>query len=510
MAPNQDGRSRGRGSRPAAAPAAARRGARTGGRRAAMSSTRIREALRKAALYRRIGRLADARALYGAVLAARPDHREALKACAVVSLQLDDAGQAVALLRRAVALDDRDSGAHNDLGNVLQAAGHIEEAIAAYRRAVEIDPARAETHFNLGHALRGKGDLDGAEAAYGRAVALRPDHAGTVLQIGLVRHAKGDLDRATREFRRAIEIDPEDAEARFALGNALHAAGRLDDALRAYEQAAALEADILDASFEVGKPRHVHAHLDRRDPRAALEACDAFLARRPGQSGALAMKAVALWEAGERDAARALLDFDGLIRRLHCEPPAGFAGMAAFNEALAAHVRGHPTLREAPESYSMERGKSTGELFPGRAPAVAAFRKMIEHAVDFYRDALPRESDHPFLAAVPRRTRTTAWGVILDAGAYQVPHIHPSAWLSGVYYVHLPGAVAGDDSAHAGWIEFGRPYWDFQIRAEPETRLVRPEEGLMLLFPSYTFHRTLPFDGDGERISIAFDVLRRE
>ena len=73
-----------------------------------------------------------------------------------------------------------------------------------------------------------------------------------------------------------------------------------------------------------------------------------------------------------------------------------------------------------------------------------------------------------------------------------------------------PGPVDEDDAAHAGWIEFGRPYWDFQIRAEPETRLVKPEEGLMLLFPSYTFHRTLPFKGDEERISIAFDVLRPE
>ncbi len=510
MAPNQNGRSRGKGSRPAAAPTAARGDARAGGRRATMSPTRIREALRRAALYRRTGRIADAQALYRAVLAARPDHRDALKACAVVSLQLDEVGQAVALLRRAVALDDRDSGAHNDLGNMLQAAGHIEEAIAAYRRAVEIDPAKAEAHFNLGHALRGTCDLDGAAAAYGRAAELRPDHAATVLQIGLVHHAKGDLDRAARAFHRAIEIDPENAEARFALGNALYATGRLDDALRAYERAAVLRVDILDASFEVGKPRHVHAHLDRRDPRAALQACDEFLARRPGQSGALAMKAAALWELGEREAARKLLDFDGLIRRLHCEPPAGFASMTAFNEALAAHLRGHPTLKEAPESYSMERGKSTGELFPGRAPAVAEFEKMIERAVDGYRDALPRESDHPFLVDVPRQTRTTAWGVVLDAGAYQVPHIHPSAWLSGVYYVHLPRAVDADDPAHAGWIEFGRPYWDFQIRAEPETRLVKPEEGLMLLFPSYTFHRTLPFEGDEERISIAFDVLRRE
>jgi hypothetical protein len=29
----------------------------------------------------------------------------------------------------------------------------------------------------------------------------------------------------------------------------------------------------------------------------------------------------------------------------------------------------------------------------------------------------------------------------------------------------------------------------------------------MVTFPSYTFHRTLPFSGQGERISIAFDVF---
>ena len=128
--------------------------------------------------------------------------------------------------------------------------------------------------------------------------------------------------------------------------------------------------------------------------------------------------------------------------------------------------------------------------------------------MDRYRDALPQDALHPFLADIPDRGRVTAWGVILDEGAYQVPHIHPSAWLSGVYYVALPPALGADDDGTAGWIEFGKPYWDFRIRAEPETRLIEPEEGLMLLFPSYMFHRTLPFAGAGERISIAFDVLR--
>ena len=363
--------------------------------------------MRRAARYGRTGRLAEAHDLYRTVLAARPDHREALKACALVAFRRDAVDEAAALLHRAVTLDNGDAGTYNDLGNVL------------------------------------------------------------------------------------------------------YARGRLDEAVDAYGQAAALRADILDASFEVGKPRHVHAHLDRGDPRAGVAACDDMLARHPGQSGALAMKAAALWEAGEREDAQKLLDFDRLLRREHCAPPAGFADMAAFNAGLSGIVRDHPTLRQAPESYSMERGQSTGELLPGRG-AAAAFGTLVAQAVDRYRDALPEDAGHPFLADIPDRVRITAWGVILDEGAYQVPHIHPSAWLSGVYYVALPPALGADDDGTAGWIEFGRPYWDFQVLAEPETRLIEPEEGLMLLFPSYMFHGTLPFAGAGERISIAFDVLRAE
>ncbi len=42
----------------------------------------------------------------------------------------------------------------------------------------------------------------------------------------------------------------------------------------------------------------------------------------------------------------------------------------------------------------------------------------------------------------------------------------------------------------------------------PEVRFYRPEEGLMFLFPSYFYHRTVPFESEQLRVSIAFDILR--
>ena len=88
-----------------------------------------------------------------------------------------------------------------------------------------------------------------------------------------------------------------------------------------------------------------------------------------------------------------------------------------------------------------------------------------------------------------------------------MPHIHPSAWLSGVYYVQMPEITSQPGQGEAGWIEFGRPPEHFHGTVEPEVKLFKPEPGLMLLFPSYFYHRTVPFESAGLRISISFDVL---
>jgi hypothetical protein len=47
---------------------------------------------------------------------------------------------------------------------------------------------------------------------------------------------------------------------------------------------------------------------------------------------------------------------------------------------------------------------------------------------------------------------------------------------------------------------------DVRCAIAPEVRFYRPEEGLMFLFPSYFYHRTVPFESEQLRVSIAFDI----
>ena len=95
----------------------------------------------------------------------------------------------------------------------------------------------------------------------------------------------------------------------------------------------------------------------------------------------------------------------------------------------------------------------------------------------------------------------------MDRGGFHDVHFHPPGWLSGVYYPQVPPGVGDGVSGHEGWIEFGRAYYMLQSEDEPPVRLLKPEPGLIVLFPSYLGHRTIPFAEQDYRISVAFDVM---
>ena len=111
-----------------------------------------------------------------------------------------------------------------------------------------------------------------------------------------------------------------------------------------------------------------------------------------------------------------------------------------------------------------------------------------------------------FLDNIPARYTIHVWATQAAQSGYIDTHIHEESWLSGAYYVEVPPAIRADDATHAGWIEFGRPHAGLPPWPEQALRHVWPQAGTLLLFPSFLFHRTLPYAGEGERISISFDL----
>jgi hypothetical protein len=156
------------------------------------------------------------------------------------------------------------------------------------------------------------------------------------------------------------------------------------------------------------------------------------------------------------------------------------------------------------EDHTTINGLDSAEMLDYPNPTTAALRRFVYDEIDARLKTLP--ASHPFADIAPRKWKTKSWGVKMWRTGYQETHIHHKAWLSGVYYVQLPEIVRPGQKGNAGWIEFGRGPDDLSAVAPPNVRLIQPVEGMLITFPSYMWHRTLPFEGKRDRISIAFDV----
>ena len=413
--------------------------------------------------------------------------------------QLDQAAQLYARVLRA---DPSQFDALNNLGLLMKRAGRLREAVELLQRAVAVAPQRAEALTNLGNALRDADRTDEALDAHRRALAIEPNDPEVHNNLGVTLKALGRHEESAKAYRNALAIRPSFAAAQANLGNALRAQGRGEGAVSALRRAIELDPKHLDARMNLAR-----ALLEQGRAEDALAECNRLLDQHSYHVDTLSLKEVCLSETGDSDARRALADFDLHVRSAMIDPPPGFESIDAYNEALTDYVLGHPTLEHNPPNHATINGWHSGDLLDGSHPCAVALEHMIQSAVAAHKAEMPADPAHPVTANCPRGLSLRVWAIILETQGYQLSHIHPSGWLSGVYYVAVPDVVADPDGENGGWIEFGRAETGSYCRSKMSLHLVRPEPGLLVTFPSYVPHRTIPFASTQKRISIAFDVM---
>ena len=406
--------------------------------------------------------------------------------------------------RQAASLSPENATIHNYIGHALRAQGKIGDACLEFERASILDPDLTPAIQNLGLAFLSLDKPEEARSAFEKAIASDAGNARLHIHHGASLHHLGRYGEAAAAYRRALDIEPDSAEALNNLGVSLQEDGHLEQAVISYRKASALAPD--DKQIQV-KICDALLSLGRADEALAL--ADQVLDQRPGQTGALAVRTVALTETGADQEAAELLDFDLLVRQVRLQPPDSFVSLKAFNQALANHVSNHPTLTFEPPGHATRGGSHTGELLVDPKGPTAQLEAVIHDAVTDWCMVLAGETGSDVAAMLldsrPADWKLTMWAVIMQSQGFQLPHMHPAAWLSGVYYPQLPSSL--NDTDQAGWIEFGRPPETLQPKKKHTARIYKPEEGLLLLFPSYMYHLTIPFDSDEKRISIAFDVI---
>lgn len=203
-----------------------------------------------------------------------------------------------------------------------------------------------------------------------------------------------------------------------------------------------------------------------------------------------------------------LHDYDHLVMSFDIPRPSGYASQKDFLQQLKQGLYVRHTASREPMQQTLRGGTQTqGNLFAGATGVIKDARDQIAEAVSDYCQSLPADRQHPFLS---RNTSSFcfsgAWSALLRSGGFHTNHVHDQGWSSSAFYVELPLLHDSAEDNHEGWLQLGQPPQDMGLDLPPR-RTIQPKAGHLILFPSYTWHGTLPFLSHGERMTMAFDLF---
>ncbi len=457
---------------------------------------------------------------------------EALSARAAALKAMDRKAESLADYTLAARLNPKSGVAAHNVASGLGDAGRDREAALEAERAFALGLDAPETWLVYGRALQGLRRLEEAERAFRNAVARRPTYAEALRDLcQLIWMRSGEAGEALAPLEQALAAAPDDAsligvkvrllahmagEAQ-ALDLGRAALGRTPGDLRLRLDIAQLalkeEPEFgLGLALEALRERPgdpairrllAHAHLALGGAQKAAELAQGLLTENPADQEAAASLATA-WRLASDERYRQLWDYERLVRAQTIDTPKGWSSLAAYLEELRGALAELHEFQAHPVEQSVRGGSQTTQnLLHAEHPVIAAFFAAIEGPIRAYRAAVGPGEDVFGSRNTGGHRVLGAWSVRLKPGGFHVDHIHPQGWISSACYIEVPEAVG---EGHAGWLRFGAPPIPTRPALEAE-HFVRPEPGLLVLFPSYMWHGTVPFGGEAPRMTIAFDLV---
>jgi len=444
-------------------------------------------------------------------------------------------GEAVAHYRALVAGAPDDPVATHTLAVALNAAQQPAEAERVVRHTLLHSRPTAALHYTHARSLLTLERFEQAELALRECVRLAPHHAEAHDRLAqLIWMRTGNIVEATRAVGEALEKFPHDDALRSTKAALLQGAGDARGAFACLAERAArpeshpnllIRAGLAALEFEpvaalalaeralAGQPRNhtarkllCAAYLGVGEGAKALIECGTLLQAMPDDQYLIAMQTTALRLLNDARY-ESFCDYDKMVLSTLIEAPPRWPDLGSFLTELTLHLNalhnphGHRVLYQ-----SLRRGtETTQDLSRSRDPVIQALFHAFAAPIARYREHIGRGED-----ALRRRNRGAthfngSWSVRLHCDGYHTSHVHPRGWISSACYIQLPDCMRAGHTAE-GTLSFGAPGM-LTTPSLPAELSLRPEVGLLVLFPSYFWHGTLPFHSEQPRLTVAFDAV---
>jgi len=448
-----------------------------------------------------LGRLQEGVAAYRRVAAGAPNNAAAAHALALalnMSGQHEEAGR---IAQQVLVRGYRNAALYNTYARSLIAQGALGPAEAALRECVALEPRLADAHSNLAQVIW--------------------------LRSGDLTQATAELDRTLQSFagdetlwatKAAILQGGGDARGAYACLAPWATRPQAPPALLLRAGLAALEFDPATAvslaeralgmmpANAAARTLRAAAWLGVGEARAALADCETLLANTPDDQYLIALQTTAWRLLGDERYAQ-LCDYRNLVVPCQLEPPAPWQDLASFLTDLSASLnRLHDPEGHALLFQSLRHGtETTQDLSRSTDPVIQALFRAFAEPIRHYLVHIGSGSD-PLRRRNNGRWRFNgSWSVRLHSSGFHTNHTHPRGWISSACYIELPDCMT-DAQSNQGVLTFGEPgiATTASLRAEHS---VRPQVGMLVLFPSYFWHGTVPFRSSQARLTVAFDAV---
>ena len=380
----------------------------------------------------------------------------------------------------------------------------------------------------LGLAYKAQGDYVLAQELYEKLLVSVPENTLFLGNLGNVYTVLGRLDKAEECFKKALGIEPGQVDSIISLGNIFVQTGRLDDALLTFK--ALLKSCDKMTAEEMDGINYRIAEIYRSKGQAFVDkALHHFKQSGHPLSGAHYLeltyisKGRTAYTKEERKVniktelspligavqTHASIRYGYADSNQFCKDPLEYiyhsklSSEEGFDDGLVENLLSIKTSLSSVSQDLLNNGvQSAGNLFISDDPSIEAIKKIIVERIQNYRNKY-KDSEDGFIKKWPKDVDLYGWIIDLKKGGSLNSHMHKLGWLSGSLYLKLEKQQGSSQGNIIFDLNGGNYPTESKLYPSIEFNI---EKGDIVLFPSSIFHKTVPFESENNRITLAFDI----
>tara|TARA_B110000971_G_C20024530_1_gene508095 strand:- start:62 stop:1306 length:1245 start_codon:yes stop_codon:yes gene_type:complete len=356
------------------------------------------------------------------------------------------------------------------VGHILNLLGERKKSREFYLKALRLDPSNADVHNKIGISYRVEDKLNKAKFHFKNSILANPKNADVFHNLGNIYRTKKKYSEAIRYFQKALECHKKKPQNNFLTRPAMSISKILECIY-----------------FDKGKKEYVK-NLKRfikiygEDIRIAT--MSSYVSDREK------------------------------IKNLHpfCKNPINYIYKCNLKKILKNKNISKKDILDIcykvktiwePSSRVTRGGfQAIDNIFDTKNYEITNLNKTIKNEVSNFFKKFKYKKDL-VVKNKPKKYKIRAWFVQLMSQGFQKSHIHPTAWLSGVFYLNVPKNLKKNQGA----LKLAQYGYDYPKKKGMKEFFFKPKNYDLIIFPSSLFHSTIPFVSNESRCVIAFDVI---